>query len=361
MSKENKFAHIYTNKQSHKIHQSTVQASQRSISPFDLMEDGVEYESLIKHKAAVPNLRLELERGFSEITAIRKRPLISYMANVINSGLRTSRAIERIDDLPFAEMINSVDPLAKSIDVLLVTPGGAAQQVASFVDKLRTRFDEVSFIIPNLAMSAGTIFCMSGDEVIMTSDGLLGPTDPQMPGKDGNLYPAQAVLTLIEDIRIRGEELIAKGQRPSWTDLAILQNINAKEIGHAKNASKFSIDLVREYLKLYKFKSWTNHSDGKPVTDLDKEETADRISKMLCDHGQWNSHSNGINRDVLRKVCGIKITHPETIEGLDRAIKRNWAFLSYIMGNPFTKIFFASGNKYCIIRSEAPQLPQQNK
>lgn len=208
-----------------------------------------------------------------------------------------------------------------------------------------------------MAMSAGTIFSMSGDEIIMTSDGLLGPTDPQVPNKDGNLYPVQAVLTLIEDIRQRGEELIKKGQRPSWTDLAILQNMDAKEIGFAKTSSKYCIDLVRDYLKLYKFRSWTEHTADKSiVTEQEKEETADKIARMLCDHGQWNSHSNGINRDVLNRTCGLKIVHSESIVGLDRAIKRNWAFFNFVLGNPITKIFFASGNKYCIIRSEAPTI-----
>jgi len=46
-------------------------------------------------------------------------------------------------------------------------------------------------------MSAGTIFAMSGDEIVMTNSSYIGPVDPQVPNKDGVYVPAQAILTLI--------------------------------------------------------------------------------------------------------------------------------------------------------------------
>ena len=102
-----------------------------------------------------------------------------------------STSIDNNDDLPFAEMISTIPSELKNIDVILVTPGGSAQQVAKFVDKLRPRFDDVAFILPYMAMSAGTIFAMSGNDIIMGKNSYIGPTDPQVPNKDGFYVPAQ--------------------------------------------------------------------------------------------------------------------------------------------------------------------------
>src|SRR5471030_1389556 len=45
--------------------------------------------------------------------------------------------------------------------VFLNTPGGSAETVEKLVDIIRYHYDEVFFVVPDEAMSAGTIFCMS--------------------------------------------------------------------------------------------------------------------------------------------------------------------------------------------------------
>ena len=52
-------------------------------------------------------------------------------------------------------------------------------------------------------MSAGTIFAMSGNDIIMGKNSYIGPTDPQVPNKDWFYVPAQAILTLIDEIQKR--------------------------------------------------------------------------------------------------------------------------------------------------------------
>ena len=48
------------------------------------------------------------------------------------------------------------------IYVMLTTTGGSAVAVERYVNILRHHYNEVNFIIPDCAYSAGTIFCMSG-------------------------------------------------------------------------------------------------------------------------------------------------------------------------------------------------------
>ncbi len=166
---------------------------------------------------------------------------------MVSQKISASISIDGNDDLPFSEKVSLVSDDVKEIDIMLVTPGGSAQQVAKFVDRLRRRFHKVSFLLPNMAMSAGRIFVMSGDEIIMDSRAYIGPVDPQIPDKNGRFVPAQAILTLINDIRMRGEELIKRGQAPHWADLQILSQIDGKEIGNALSASEYSIELVETY------------------------------------------------------------------------------------------------------------------
>lgn len=51
--------------------------------------------------------------------------------------------------------------------VFLNTPGGSAETVEKMVSVIRFHYDEVYFIVPDYAMSAGTILCMSGDRIYM--------------------------------------------------------------------------------------------------------------------------------------------------------------------------------------------------
>lgn len=237
--------------------QQRINSSDAAItSLLDSMIDGREFESLVAHKKVNVNLGLEIKRAIRDIVDIRKKPAIVYLANVVNPQIKASRSIEYSDDLPFTELVNTVPSEAREIDVILITPGGSGTQVAKFVDKLRLRFDNVSFILPDMAMSAGTIFAMSGDEIVMTSNAHIGPIDPQVPNKDGMYVPAQAILTLVEHIKEKGAIAIANGRQPDWTDLQILRLIDPKDLGNAINASKYSVELVENYLHKYKFRSW---------------------------------------------------------------------------------------------------------
>lgn len=320
-------------------------------SLLDKMIDGKEYSSIIGLNNVKIDLGQEYLRIINEISTIRGRPLICYIANVINPQITQSISIDNADGTPFLEMLNNVPFKSKGIDILLVTPGGSAETVSFFVNQIRAKFDNVAFILPHMAMSAGTIFCMSGDELIMDEAAFFGPIDPQVPSKNGRYVPAQSIITLISDIQKRGKEQLDKGLQPDWTDVEILRNLDAKEIGTAINASKFSTDLVTEYLEKYKFKQWIKHHDETPVTPKEKHERAEKIAEDLCNHSLWLSHSNRITRDMAWETCKLKISHPEETPGLARAIKRFWALTCFALEHTTATKIFASSN-YMLFRNE---------
>jgi hypothetical protein len=172
--------------------------------------------------------------------------------------------------------------------------------------------------------------------------------------------PAQSLLAVIEQIRTRGDEAIKKGLKPSWSDLQILANIDPKEIGHAITASNYSIQLVEEYLRLYKFKSWANHSNGNLVTEEDKKQRAGEIATKLCDHSQWKNHGHTITRDAAWDVCKLKIVKAEDTPGLYRAMRRMWALHYWIFENSLTAKIFVSDN-YCLMRQDRIKIIQNSQ
>lgn len=324
----------------------------KATSLLDVMQDGREYTSLLDVDPSGVNMRDELRRAISAIETIRNRPLVVYAGNTISSKITdVPVSIVLADDLPFSEMVAQVASDKKAIDVLLVTPGGIAQQVAQFVNMLRPRFDDVAFVLPQVAMSAGTILALSGDEIWMDDRANLGPIDPQVPGREGRLLPAQALLSLIEIIRQRGEERLKNGLNPAWTDQLLLRHMDAKEIGDAHSYSQYSIQLAASFLEQYKFKSWTTHKNGLPVTVQERKDCALVVAKKLCDHDQWRTHSHRISREVAWNELQLKIRHLEDVTGLQRAVRRFWALMYYMFDSgPLAKVFISQD--YSLFRQQ---------
>jgi membrane-bound ClpP family serine protease len=79
------------------------------------------------------------------------------------------------------------------IIVILDTPGGIVEVVERIVHIIRHHYHEVYFLIPDRAMSAGTVFAMAGDRIFMGYFSCLGPIDPQIV-KNGELVPALSYL-----------------------------------------------------------------------------------------------------------------------------------------------------------------------
>jgi len=88
----------------------------------------------------------------------------------------------------------------KSLVIILTTPGGSILAVERFVNLLRHHYEKINFIVPDYAYSAGTIFCMSGDELYMNYYSVVGPIDPQVQNKEGKWVSALGYLDKINEM-----------------------------------------------------------------------------------------------------------------------------------------------------------------
>lgn len=99
---------------------------------------------------------------YSEIEALRGRPLIVYVSRALGAlpGAPVSIDVNDIDG--FTDLVNSVPADKTSIDVLIHRPGGSPDATERIVSILRNRFSEVHFLVPHSAYSAATMMALSG-------------------------------------------------------------------------------------------------------------------------------------------------------------------------------------------------------
>lgn len=181
--------------------------------------------------------------------------------------------------------------------ILLTTTGGSATAVERYVNIIRKHYSKVIFIVPDYAYSAGTIFCMSGDEIWMDYFSVLGPIDPQVPNKEGKYVPALGYLDKIN-------ELIEKCRNGTITnpEFLILKDFDLAELRNYEQAKELTISLLKKWLVKYKFKNWNKHTDGTNVTQAEKEARAEEIADALGNNNQWKTHARPINIEELEEL-----------------------------------------------------------
>lgn len=238
-----------------------------------------------------------------------------------------------IEDMLGADGLTIISPIIESVEhrtriavegrenrrdtlfVILDTPSGIVEVVERIVRVLRRHYTEVKFIIPNRAMSAGTVLAMSGDAILMDYHSCLGPIDPQLE-REGNLVPALSYLAQYEELKKKSES-----GGLSTAELVLLQKLDLAELHQFELARDLSISLLKEWLTQYKFKNWTvTETSGTPVTTEMKERRAEEIARKLNKHTRWLTHGRGIDMDTLRGELKLKIDDFDDYPGLQVAV-----------------------------------------
>ena len=124
------------------------------------------------------HLKSQLTQGLVDIGEILASDVVTIISPIV-PGLehRLRQAIEGLQERK------------NVVTVILDTPGGVVEVVERMVSVLRSVYDEVTVIVPDRAMSAGTILALSADRIMMDHLSCLGPIDPQIE-RDGKLVPA---------------------------------------------------------------------------------------------------------------------------------------------------------------------------
>ena len=238
-----------------------------------------------------------------------------------------------IPDLP-GVVRTEVERLSKQegfngrLTVVLNTGGGLVDAVERTVDVIRHHYKIVNFIIPDQAMSAGTVFALSGDNIYMDYFSQLGPIDPQF-FIDDKWVPGLGYLE-------KFQELNDKSKDGTLTPLeyALVDKMDLADLHRYEQAREHSVELLEKWLTAYKFKNWSKtETNGNTVTPKMKRERANKIAMALNDTTRWHAHSRGIPMKLLTDELELKIKDISCYETLQERLHETHNFIVDYMQN----------------------------
>lgn len=221
-----------------------------------------------------------------KIHEITGRNVIIYYSGWLQKQGISGLGINDNDKNGFMTTIQGLD-CSKGLDLILHTPGGESAATESLVDYLRKMFGtNIRAIVPQLALSAGTMIACACDSILMGKQSSLGPIDPQLNG-----IPAHGI---IEEFKQAFEECKANQIKiPLWQP--IIAKYTPTLIGEAQKAISWSEEMVTEWLITGMF-SGTEDRDTK----------VDKIIKELGDHALTKSHARHLSASKCKEI-GLKI------------------------------------------------------
>lgn len=200
------------------------------------------------------------------------------------------------------ESTDSDDSRRNTLSIILTTPGGDIESVERLVSIVRKHYSIVNFIIPDIAMSAGTIFALSGDDIFMSYSSALGPIDPQTTNAKGEYVPVRGYLDKVR-------EFVQKSDENTLTnaEFAMLRELDLAKISKYEKICDLATEFLKEWLSKYKFKNWSKKVRGEEtITQEVKKQRAKEIADKLGDNSLWLTHGRYINIQRLSEL-GLKI------------------------------------------------------
>lgn len=234
--------------------------------------------------------------------------------------------IPPLDDF-VRDAIEDIEDRRRSLTVILETTGGYIETAERIADTLRRHYPrEITFVVPNQAMSAGTVLVMCGDHILMDYYSTLGPIDPQIPNKmmPGDFIPALGYLA-------KYQELMAKSAAGSLTEAELaylVAKFDPAELHNFEQARQLSVDLLQKWLVQYKFRKWNRTAtSGKRVTLKMKRERAAEIAMKLNEISHWKSHARGLSRDIIEKELKLVVRDFGADPALNKPIRAYYRLL----------------------------------
>lgn len=226
-------------------------------------------------------------------THTKRNILVYYSGWLQKPGIRgIDFSIGDADKTGFMTCSHGVDR-SKGLDLILHTPGGDVAATESIIDYLHSLYNgDIRAIIPQMAMSGGTLIALSCKEILMGRQSSLGPIDPQIGG-----MPAQGIL---EEFQLAATQI-----KDDQNKIALWQPIIGKYwptlITSCQHAIDWSDSLLRNYL--------TNCMFADDEENLRNTKIAE-IANTLGKQSTSKSHNRHISQDVAEQL-GLNIIRLE--------------------------------------------------
>lgn len=236
----------------------------------------------------------------AELYQYTGRNIIAYYSGWLQKSGYAGVEITDEDKNGFMMAIHGMD-CKKGLDLIIHTPGGGIAATESIIDYLHRKFRDtdnkidIRVIVPQLAMSAGTMIACSGCRILLGRQSSLGPIDPHLAN-----IPAHGV---IDEFR-RAYDEISKDPKKLAVWQFILQKYQPTFLSQCENAIKLSEEFVLENLQKVMF---AEEPGGK--------KKAQEIVKYLTAYKDRKEHNRHINIDECKKI-GLRIEDLENDQRL---------------------------------------------
>lgn len=254
----------------------------------------------IRGQKAVSPLDAVRQKYLQALSSKTGRNVIAYYSGWLSSPVSVpTLSINDEDKNAFMSAVHGLDR-SKGLDLILHTPGGGVAAAESIVNYLRQMFGtNIRAIVPQLAMSAGTMIACSCKSIVMGKQSNLGPIDPQLNG-----LPAHGVLAEFEEAHLQIKQDPAKAQ--VW--YPILNKYHPTFLGECQKAIDLADRIVREWLE-------TGMFDGRN----DAKQLAQQAAEHLGSHEKTLNHSRHIHIDECERL-GLSIERLEADPGLQDVV-----------------------------------------
>jgi len=241
---------------------------------------------------------LERLEAIKEIEQENGKKVITFYRNAENNrGL--------IDERSYREFSAAIDSIGNYDPLMLIihTMGGSIYYGWRIANCLMNRVGPVTVVVPEEALSTGTLVTLTASEIIMFPRAQLSPVDPQIPHKD-ELVPA---LDLIDspDILIKKKgkgsvglteeylNKICKSKVPNSKLNMVVERFLRKDSVHKGHAASIFFDEIKE-LEL-------------PVRQL----TIDSVKSL---HTKYQRHSfNNLDSSTIIEYTHDPLTKDKTL------------------------------------------------
>lgn len=191
------------------------------------------------------------------------------------------------DKMGFMQAAHNVDHNA-GLDLILHTPGGSVTAAESLVDYLLKVFKgDLRVIVPQIAMSAGTMIACASREIVMGKQSNLGPIDPQVNG-----LPAYDVLAEFD--RAVRDSARSPGAAQMWQ--TIIGKYHPTFLSSCEHAIALSKEIVKRWLEQGMFK-------GNPRA----KSMANRVVRALSNRDHNREHGRHIHAERCMEI-GLNVT-----------------------------------------------------
>ena len=209
--------------------------------------------------------------------------ILYYSGWLQNPALGSMAGLSDLDKNGFMSVVRGLDR-SRGLDLVLHTPGGGIAATESLVDYLRAMFGtDIRAVVPQLALSAGTMIVCAAKSVLMGKHSSLGPIDPQIGG-------GLAAHGVVEEFKRAHEEIMADPSKSAVWQPVIAQ-YPPTLVGECEKAIDWADKMARKWLET----GMLAHLD-----EAERGRKAERILEQLGDHALTLSH----DRHFSAEYCG---------------------------------------------------------